>query len=385
MSLTGIDVSGFQSLAQLAAVIDRYDWVGVKATEGLHSSNSLHHQQVALARSKGKGVLHYHFFHPGEDARLQWLWFKAFSSWRPGDMLALDVEAADGMSWSAIGAAVAQFLTIGKAASGASIWLYLNQSWRTQLVGTGSARTLTGFPEWIAAYTRNPAVLVSAGPWSTLTAEQWTDNDHGIDGDVFLGDWVAWTKLAVPGVTSSSPLWRWVVAAAVLGSAGAGVAQGTPAVYHPPTPHPVVAHPVVAPAPHPVTPSRPVAPKTGCGCPTTHPAPTGAQAATYVVRGGDTLGSIAARHGTSWQHLAQLNHLSNPNVIHPGQRLTLSGPSTAARATPAAPLQVWVRVASGDTLGGIARRHGTSWQQLAQLNHLRDPSLIYPGQRLRVH
>lgn len=343
MSLKGIDVSGFQSLAQLAAVIDGYDWIGVKATEGLHSSNSLHHQQVALARSKGKAVLHYHYFHPGEDPRQQWLWFKAFSSWKPGDMLALDVECADGASWSAIGAAVAEFLTVGKAASGASIWLYLNQSWRNQLARTGAARTLVTFPEWIAAYTRNPTVIVSAGPWSTNTAEQWTDNDHGMDGDVFLGDWVAWTKLAVPGITSSSPLWRWVVAAAVAGSAGAGVAH-TPAPAPAPAPKPV-AHPVSStPAPaHPVVAtSRPVAPKTGCTCPTTHPAPKVAHTAT-------------------------------------------GAHSPAARAHAPAPVQVWVRVRSGDTLDGIARRHGSSWQHLAQLNHLHNPNRIYPGQRLRVH
>lgn len=51
-----------------------------------------------------------------------------------------------------------------------------------------------------------------------------------------------------------------------------------------------------------------------------------ASAIEYVtVHKGDTLSKIAAENHTSWQHLAQVNHLSNPNLIYPGERLALSG------------------------------------------------------------
>ncbi|HEV2763889.1 MAG TPA: LysM peptidoglycan-binding domain-containing protein [Pyrinomonadaceae bacterium] len=43
----------------------------------------------------------------------------------------------------------------------------------------------------------------------------------------------------------------------------------------------------------------------------------------YTVRPGDTLSAIAARHGTTWQELARINNLSNPNFIRPGQVLRL--------------------------------------------------------------
>ncbi|WP_306319390.1 MULTISPECIES: transglycosylase family protein [unclassified Streptomyces] len=46
----------------------------------------------------------------------------------------------------------------------------------------------------------------------------------------------------------------------------------------------------------------------------------------YVVRGGDTLGGIAAAHGTSWQHLYATNRAvigGDPDLILPGQRLRL--------------------------------------------------------------
>ena len=43
----------------------------------------------------------------------------------------------------------------------------------------------------------------------------------------------------------------------------------------------------------------------------------------YAVRKGDTLSSIAARYGTTWQKIAKDNNLSNPNFIIPGQRLII--------------------------------------------------------------
>ncbi|MCT7357276.1 transglycosylase family protein [Streptomyces sp. 15-116A] len=46
----------------------------------------------------------------------------------------------------------------------------------------------------------------------------------------------------------------------------------------------------------------------------------------YTVRAGDTLSGIAQRHGTTWQHLYAANEAvigGDPNVIVPGQRLEL--------------------------------------------------------------
>lgn len=59
-----------------------------------------------------------------------------------------------------------------------------------------------------------------------------------------------------------------------------------------------------------------------------------------------------------------------------------------AAALPAAPARPMLRkyvVRRGDTLGGIARRHGCSSGDLAQLNHLKPPRfLLHVGQELRV-
>lgn len=44
----------------------------------------------------------------------------------------------------------------------------------------------------------------------------------------------------------------------------------------------------------------------------------------YVVASGDTLGRIAARYGTTVQALMAANHLANPELIYVGQRLVLA-------------------------------------------------------------
>lgn len=61
-----------------------------------------------------------------------------------------------------------------------------------------------------------------------------------------------------------------------------------------------------------------------------------AAAAPYSVAAGDTLSGIASRNATTWQELARLNGLRNPNQLRVGQRLTM--PQRPVRpARPAVP------------------------------------------------
>ena len=41
-------------------------------------------------------------------------------------------------------------------------------------------------------------------------------------------------------------------------------------------------------------------------------------------------------------------------------------------------------VQRGDTLSGIARRYGVTVQYLVNLNGIRNPNLIYPGQIIKI-
>lgn len=93
---------------------------------------------------------------------------------------------------------------------------------------------------------------------------------------------------------------------------------------------------------------------------------------TYYVQAGDTLSGIAAKFGTTVSALVSANGIANPNVIYVGQKILLGGQANV------------YTVHSGDTLSGIAASHGTTWQALAAKNHLANPNVIYVGQTLRL-
>ena len=92
---------------------------------------------------------------------------------------------------------------------------------------------------------------------------------------------------------------------------------------------------------------------------------------TYIVHSGDSWWSIANRYGMSMYTLAQRNGKTIYTVIHPGDRLTISGQM----------LRTYT-VRRGDTLSSIASRLGTSVSSLASLNHISNINWIYIGQRL---
>ena len=43
----------------------------------------------------------------------------------------------------------------------------------------------------------------------------------------------------------------------------------------------------------------------------------------YIVQEGDTLWGIANTYGTTWEHLAKINKIKNPDLIYPGQHIKL--------------------------------------------------------------
>ena len=94
---------------------------------------------------------------------------------------------------------------------------------------------------------------------------------------------------------------------------------------------------------------------------------------THVVQYGENLSSIATKYRTTYQALASLNGLSNPNMIYAGQVLKVSGAVSTTKT---------YTVQYGDNLSSIAVKLGTTYQSLAQRNGLSNPNLIYPGQVL---
>lgn len=111
------------------------------------------------------------------------------------------------------------------------------------------------------------------------------------------------------------------------------------------------------------------------------PAPTPQpNGTTYVVAAGDTLSGIGQRFGVDWHLIQQINNLPDPNKIYVGQVLRINGGVALSPSGGA----VYYTVQSGDTLSGIAQRYGTSYQNIAAINGIADPNKIYAGQVLRV-
>ena len=119
---------------------------------------------------------------------------------------------------------------------------------------------------------------------------------------------------------------------------------------------------------------------------------TSSSGATYVVKAGDTLGAIAARHNVSLGSILSANGLSMTSIIHPGQKIKLGGSSVAVQTSPkpAAPKPSTPSAAgtytikAGDTLGAIAAKHGVSLSALLSANKLNATTIIYPGKKLTI-
>ncbi|MFN2186098.1 MAG: LysM peptidoglycan-binding domain-containing protein, partial [Anaerolineae bacterium] len=109
--------------------------------------------------------------------------------------------------------------------------------------------------------------------------------------------------------------------------------------------------------------------------------PAHAQGQTHTVRRGETLSSIAARYGTTVQAIVQVNGLANANYIYAGQRLIIPGSGGSVASQSGASGAYTVQ--RGDTLYSIATRHGTTVAALVQANGL-GSYLIYVGQRLVI-
>jgi membrane-bound lytic murein transglycosylase D len=115
----------------------------------------------------------------------------------------------------------------------------------------------------------------------------------------------------------------------------------------------------------------------------------------YTVRQGDTVASIAARFGTTSQHLQELNSLGNATKLAVDSELRVP---SAVKALPENVRTAAARVDSrlpggvravhvvkrGETLSGIARRHNMGLSTLARINGIGTTSTLRVGQRLRL-
>jgi LysM repeat protein len=153
-----------------------------------------------------------------------------------------------------------------------------------------------------------------------------------------------------------------------------------------------------APAPVQPGPAAAPAPPAAQATPPARTSPAGgspADARTHVVEAGDTFYGIARRYGVTAAQLRAVNPDVDPDVLAVGDRLALpaaardsrqggaGGPAAGSPPSRPPPGTRTHVVEAGETLFGIARRHGVTVADLRRLNAL-ETDQVRVGQRLLV-
>jgi lysozyme len=193
-SIAGIDVS---AIGQGAS----FDWAAERGTIGFafaKASEGLTFDDPDFARNwadiKAEGIVRgaYHFGHPSLSAQEQAAYFLGIvkaQGLAAGDLLALDLEDADGLPAAAVAAWAVSFTAAVHAAVAAWPVVYANDSF----ILDGFCAGLGACPLWFA----DPSGLgLPHGPWSLVSFEQ--TGVRGTDLDVFYGNAAQLAKLGVP-------------------------------------------------------------------------------------------------------------------------------------------------------------------------------------------
>lgn len=93
----------------------------------------------------------------------------------------------------------------------------------------------------------------------------------------------------------------------------------------------------------------------------------------YTVQPGDTLFSIAKRHGVTMNIVCKANNIVNPESLCEGDKLSI----------PVVPGQVYY-VREGETLQTIALAHNISESRLRQINRLKAGDRVHAGMQLLI-
>ncbi len=109
--------------------------------------------------------------------------------------------------------------------------------------------------------------------------------------------------------------------------------------------------------------------------------------ANYTIQAGDTLSSIGARYGLSWQAIASANGLGEFSMLSLGSQIVIPGAGQASvvqREIISTDEEQVYTVVDGDTVYKIALRYGVNWQTLSAYNNLPENALLSIGRQLKI-
>lgn len=314
MVMNGIDISKWQSGIDLSAV--KADFVIVKATEGIGYVDKSCDGFFQKALSLGKKLGFYHFARPTNDpVREADFFYNNCRGYFGKGIPILDWESGNtsNVAWAK------RWLDRVYQLSGVKPVIYMSES--VVNANNWSAVAAADYGLWVAKYRdNNPDYnysMANAGSrpkvkwWKFYCMWQWTStgrlNGYGgyLDCDVFYGDQSTWdayvgksTSVAKPQPKPAAKTTSQLAEEVIAGQWGNGTDRKkrlTDAGYNYDAVQKVVNQ------------------KMAAKKQTAH--------VYYVVKRGDTLSAIASKYGTTYQKLAQMNGIANPNRIYVGQKI----------------------------------------------------------------
>ena len=384
-AMQGYDTSNWQCGINTASVPGDFVVVGSTWGTGQVNGRCLSggvntdaNRQLFQAQNAGKKIGIYHYAMGGDPTAEADFFINNNLGWIRKAKLVLDWESVDNpafgnTSWPR------QWASRVEQRTGVNPEIYVSDSAYWQVAGMERSHN-TGI--WIAQYASNAATGYQSNPWNSgargEVMRQYSSSGRlpgwggYLDIDIFYGDRAAWDKIANPDgkAVPSNPAppsatqpsqpsgsCQTVRAGDTLSGIAArlGTSWQSLTGYRSGNPNLIYQGETIC-----VGGGNQAAPAAG---------------GTYTVRPGDYLSKIWPGN---WQQIASINGLHPPYTIYPGQTLRTTGaaPQQAYRGGS-------YRVNRGDTLSGIAARLGTSVQHLVQVNGIRNQNLIYAGTWIR--
>lgn len=353
MSMKFIDISNWQAGLDVATVVKNGGLGGViiKATEGVGYVDESCDKFVQQCIKNGIPFGFYHFAR-NNDAKKEAEFFRKNTAGYEGKGIpVLDWEDDQSVSW------VNTFVERYHELTGIWPWVYANP-WRFK---QGKVNANCG--RWVAGYPENGITDINYGirnslpssynvgyvcAWQFSSSVRINGYNGSLDGDVFYGDKEAWKKYAGSKGSSSSG------SSGSTGSSSSSVAPNGTTIE--------LALGVMN-------------GKYGNG-----DARKEALGSRYQ-EVQDFINHIASASNETLAAEVKQGKYGNGN----DRKLLLGGRYDAVQAIVNGESQkVYYTVKSGDTLSGIASKYGTTYQKLASMNGISNPNKIYVGQKIRV-
>lgn len=312
--MNGIDISNWQAGINLSNIA--FDFLIARATEGIGCVDKYCDGYIQQAIKLGKPFGFYHFARPTNDpVREADFFYNNCRGYFGKGIPILDWESGNtsNVAWAK------RWLDRVYQLSGVKPVIYMSES--VVNANNWSAVAAADYGLWVAKYRdNNPDYnynMANAGSrphvkwWKFYCMWQWTStgrlNGYGgyLDCDVFYGDQSTWdayvgksTSTTKPQTKPASKTTAQLAEEVIAGQWGNGEDRKkrlTAAGYDYNAVQNIVNNKMAAK-------KKPVS-------------------VYYVVKRGDTLSGIASKYGTTYQQLAKINGIANPNKIYPGQKI----------------------------------------------------------------